>query len=277
MRPHDPLREKFQQANVPFRRADRPWTLDRRLLDTDPRDLFLIDIRRHRSRRRRSEEFVQIFSGDHVVLRVIDADSQHLQALLDVTEPATSYQHRDWNRTEHAWQVEEIQIPRQRRRLLVGMDESHLFVCPLTGGASTVRDAHRKLIPVHLREGHGQKLRRQGEWFFDRVTHENVLARIHAEIEADRLWTHRPVTGDPPRGKFSRDHFAEKLVVCDSPDSPGFREVYVRGTIRHPDHKVLHLKTWHAVQRNTEATDGNRVIPHPLLPGWRPRGMKWRD
>ena len=83
MRPHNPLRDKFERADVPMRFADRPWLSLHELNQLDAQDLFLIDIRSRRTRRGR-REFVQIYCGDRVDVWIPDANQNHRQLLLDV-------------------------------------------------------------------------------------------------------------------------------------------------------------------------------------------------
>jgi hypothetical protein len=61
---------------------------------------------------------------------------------------------------------------------------------------------------------------------------------------------------DRHRGSGGTPHIAAELVSC-----PG--AVYVRGKIRHPDHKTICFQDWMRVVRNSEAA--------------RPAGMTWVD
>ena len=151
------------------------------------------------------------------------------------------------------WIEEEHHIRASRRRILVGMDESHLFVCPLKEGGSSVAEAHRKLAPDNVhRARHSLKVRRQGEWFFIPVKQAAVAARIEEELQAGRYSTHAALTAG------GRPHRADRLLRVGE-------EMYVLGAIRHSDHRVVNLKSWHKMERNTENIEV------------RPTGMSWVD
>jgi hypothetical protein len=174
-------------------------------------------------------------------------------------------------------------------KFLCGHDERHWFVAaiPESAGAKNVRDAMEALQPSPVKESlkrnrvksknhnkrHNKGYMRQGEWFFIPVPDVSVNeALIHKN---------EPIS----RGRGSKAHFCEQLyrtggeqVYVHSTLAPnGFVEkeykaymashpqakfgwekrvrnadVYVRGYVRHPDHKTLHLKGWHRVEMNLE-------------------------
>jgi hypothetical protein len=115
-------------------------------------------------------------------------------------------------------------------KFLCGHDERHWFVAavPERLAVSTVRTAFEALKPDYVRHVQNQVLRvkprkrnrrrndafiRQGEWFF-------VPAPIWFRAN-------------------------EKLMLRNP-------QVFVRGRIRHPDHKTIVLSDWHQVLMNTE-------------------------
>ena len=156
----------------------------------------------------------------------------------------------------------------EKRHLLLGLDEmGHPFVAQLARGVHSLKDAHEALKPEELQglrvRGRGKNYRhgrndrkvfRQGEWFFiettpteqEAIDEKMIERKTRIGLSADDR--HIRANGTP--------HIAAELVSC-----PG--AVYVRGAIRHPDHKTIRFHDWMRVVRNTEAP--------------RPAGMTWVD
>jgi hypothetical protein len=171
----------------------------------------------------------------------------------------------------------------EKSKFLCGHDERHWFVAAIPEAApvGTVRQAKEALKPVEVQNrqtGLNKNKRnkrknsayiRQGEWFF-----------IPADIVADEklVLKNEPIT----RGNGSKPHMVEfcyrmgGTTVYVSREHPNgvnlptyqklvkegnganFRAmqrdatVYVKGTIRHDDHKTINLVGWHRVIMNTE-------------------------
>ena len=158
-----------------------------------------------------------------------------------------------WDRRLGRRVEEELVVPASQRRLLVGMDESHLFVCPLKESASSVKEAHRKLAPRAVRGGGSStKVKRQGEWFFLPVTRDADLTQIEEALAVGDVEIRAGITA------AGRPHRVDRLVRLKA-------ATYAIGCVRHPDHRVLELKAWCQVFRNTEAVSA------------RPKGMTWVD
>lgn len=176
-----------------------------------------------------------------------------------------------------------------KEKYLCGHDERHWFVCAVPGkSVSGVTAAMRALQPPIVRWSALRQLRRQknllrrrneafvrqGEWFF-------IPAPGTAPDE-------RFVLRDEPltRGAGSKPHVCQfayrtggkAVMVCarypngvrdaeyrrllaENPKAPRWNwrpmvrdpELYVRGSVRHPDHKTVVLDGWHRVAMNTEA------------------------
>jgi hypothetical protein len=171
-----------------------------------------------------------------------------------------------------------------KEHFLCGHDERHLFVASVEG-VSTVAAAKASLKPkeiLHREVGLSEEkrnrrktkaFRRQGEWFF-------IPASL--VVPANLVRSQEPLV----RGNGSKAHIAqyayrargETVMVCSrypqgltesqykaliARDKPArflnWRQmvrnagVFVRGTIRHPDHATIVLEDWHRVLMNTEA------------------------
>lgn len=183
-------------------------------------------------------------------------------------------------------------LPKQRhllmmtsrgRRFLCGHDERHWFVAEVNKPVSSVRDARRALLPAVMQKEAGSiptskiesrdnsLFKRQGEWFF-----------FPEEIEFDESSIHR----DEPiqRRAGSKPHICEELVRHGGQtvylvrgvayELGGYRDlpvkdrrrarvmtrnpsIYVRGYVRHADHKTIHLVGWHKVLLNNERVTRN--------------------
>ena len=180
-------------------------------------------------------------------------------------------------------------------KYLCGHDERHWFVSAVQ--AKNVKDAfdvlkpqdvhaHEKRIGVkraHKNKHHNGAFTRQGEWFF-------VPAPDFNPGKNPIIHRNEPIS----RGRGSKPHICEELIrfggetVYISSSYPnGITEsqfnklrmearlrgqtttnenwqrrvadatVYVRGKVRHPDHKTVELKGWHRVQINGELVSAN--------------------
>ena len=172
----------------------------------------------------------------------------------------------------------------EKHRFLLGHDERHWFVAgiPESTPVSRVRDAKQALKPDLVQSserGVRTKYRdrrtnaariRQGEWFF--------VPAPQVRVELLLVLRNEPIA----RGG-GKPHVCEELyrfggeTVYVSPGAPngltdeqyralseGARsrwnwrvmrrnpKVYVRGRVRHPDHKTVVLDGWHEVLSNTE-------------------------
>ena len=177
----------------------------------------------------------------------------------------------------------------EKHKFLCGHDERHWFVAavPETAPVGTVRQAKEALKPaeVHLAQGRqglrakarnrrkNAAYRRQGEWFFLPVPDLKVDEKL---VLRDEPMT-RSKGGKPHWAEFCYRTGGETVYVCahrpngivkaiyrrlleNQPEAMrwGWRvmqrnaEVYVRGRIRHADHKTIVLHGWHRVLMNTE-------------------------
>jgi hypothetical protein len=233
------IQDKFRSIDLPLRLAESPREFSRRILDREASTLFMIDIRTRRGRIR-PQEYVLLYCGEKTTTRVIDVDRRHRQVLLDVHEPSSRLTTVRWDGKRSLRVEEEIIVKASQRRILVGMDESQLFICPLEKRASSVKEAHRKLAPEEVdRARHSLKVKRQGEWFFVPVRNSDKLRQIGEACAAGEFSSDAPITA------AGRPHRVEQLVEIDY-------ERYSMGKVRHPDHRTLRLESWHRVFRNTE-------------------------
>lgn len=174
-------------------------------------------------------------------------------------------------------------------KFLCGHDERHWFVSGVK--AINVADAFKSLKPEAVQahekavgvkrakknKHHNEAWTRQGEWFFipapdfDPVATKAILVK------------NEPIS----RGRGSKPHMCEELARVGGTTvySDGsailstaeynkmaigarshlnrFRQrtidagVYIRGKVRHPDHKTVEFKVWHRVEMNGEIISGS--------------------
>jgi hypothetical protein len=177
----------------------------------------------------------------------------------------------------------------QKHKFLCGHDERHWFVAavPESAPVGTVRAAKEALKPAEVQAAQARKglrararnrrknaaYRRQGEWFFvpapNLVVREDHVHRNEALVRGNG--------GKPHMAEFCYRRFGETVYVCrlypNGVDQQRYKwlikndpqaanqawrtmrrnaEVYVRGQIRHADHRTITLPGWHRVFMNTE-------------------------
>jgi hypothetical protein len=177
----------------------------------------------------------------------------------------------------------------QKQKFLCGHDERAWFVAaiPNAGGVSTIRTAMEALKPRGVRAAqtrlqvpfrHRNRRRneafvRQGEWFFTPTPRFRPGRAVVLHNEPIRRGNGKPhiceflcrsggevvyVSPQHPNGLpqmqyrrlIQRNHTLAKLqwrMMRRNPDT------YVKGRIRHPDHKTVVLADWHWVAMNTES------------------------
>ncbi len=292
------IESQMSKAGLPVRVVENARDVNRAFLSARPDgrpNPFLMDIRRDK----KGESFV-IRPGDADV-RIINVDKKLQQAVLFVGEKESEVTFRTWDSTQRKMVMRTNKIQAEKRHFLMGMDESHLFICRLPTAAATVAEAHRILAPdeVHDRRARKEKVLRQGEWFFTPVNrsvvdiealikehgfHKNHRigpvgrrGRAHIADEMIRVPHRVPYSADQMKGfraqfasrpRFGAFRMPDGTVITRASDIPSFRvdfKEYVRGSIKHPDHHALRLPDWHSVAVNTERTE--EIAP----------GMTWID
>ena len=173
-----------------------------------------------------------------------------------------------------------------KARYLLGHDERHWFVAavPEQNPVSTVIAAKQALKPeavvaseagvrASVRQRRVNRARiRQGEWFFVPKNDAKVNTRLVLRDEplirgrggkphvcqelyregGETVYVNREYPNGLSQAQFAR--LSEKVR-----NRPGWRimvrdpRVFVRGTVRHSDHKTIFLNGWHEVFVNTES------------------------
>ncbi len=169
------------------------------------------------------------------------------------------------------------------RRFLCGHDERHWFVAEVRKRVSSIRDARRALLPQAMQHDSASIcsadlssrkngiFKRQGEWFFVPVEMKFDESIIHREEPIQRRLRSKPhiceqlvreggettylIYGrEISKGYFSSLKPADRRRVSVMTKNP---RVYVRGHVRHPDHRTIYLDNWHHVLLNSERTTRN--------------------
>ncbi len=177
----------------------------------------------------------------------------------------------------------------EKQKYLCGHDERHWFVAaiPESAPVGTVRQAKEALKPEEVQVAQGQvglparernrrknsAYKRQGEWFFlplpdFRVDPALVLCNEPIQRGGGKPhlvdYCHRTggelvhVCNRHPNGLTEKQY---KTLLSQTPSAKGWGwqimkrnpGVYVRGRVRHADHKTILLREWHRVLMNTES------------------------
>ena len=247
-----------------------------------------IDIQRSLSGTQRGEWFRLYPGGNNAEITVRDTDKDHGQLVLMVREPEQEFEETVWKQARDSTPYETwVKVVAQRsggrlvrrvserrrdgaviarktdanmRYFLMGVDERQLFIAQLTGAATTV-DGARKLLgkTVEFAEGkrRGSSLDRQGEWFFLETSQaqRDYLDRM---IKQSKIAVQKKV---PIPGRAGKPHTADELILLQGSVvanrlGHGFpvrdRQVYIRGSVRHSDHKTVRFSEWREVILNNE-------------------------
>lgn len=273
------LVSRFASAGLDLRFASAPFAVGR-----NATNIFQLDIRRARPHDVRSEHFLAWLGAADNAASVQAADRKERQLVLSVREDAQEFEESvprwivksareapgtmAWKReiARHANVAPDLVVARtggasivritkgSTRHMLVGRDERQLFMCELPRPCTSVKQAHDALRTPAARSRSRSALdrpARQGEWFFI-VPTATELQMIEADLrsKASFIRDRRSINAFIPRA--GKPHLADELVFL----TRGAGLVFVRGGIRHPDHKTIHFHQWRKVVRNLEVDQG---------------------
>lgn len=268
-----PLVSRFARAGLALEVAPAPLGGQR---NQGAQDIVQLDIVR---RTRRTVDHFLLWpghAGNRIEVEGIDRPLQQL--VLMVHEPRRRFEVTVPE--EHVFQSgARVRVPGRFRRVeqwtteakrhfLCGMDEQHPFIARLPEPVSTVRAAHRALLDPRVKvaeRGALDRTVRQGEWFF--VALGPYRASL-LEARSKRGALVRKKVGIAEAAgirRIGRPHVADEVLVIGS-ETPGLPSAaYVRGAVRHPDHRTLVFHQYRQVIPNRETVD--QPIP----------GVRWID
>jgi hypothetical protein len=271
----DSLTLRFEAAGLPVELRTIPLT--DRMSRAD--DIVQMDIARDNRKHRPRERF-RIYPGHWGNrLEVLGLDRELRQLVLLVDEPFRSFVVRLPRKgrvpedgtvvrsdEKHVWVTQST--AGSVRRFLCGMDEAHLFIAMLPGEATTVSDAHASLRDSRvdeLEEKAPVPTIRQGEWFFvaipdDEEREINELARRVLPVRRNI-----GIAQAARIRRIGREHIADEVLVVPSMKTIEDLAIYVRGAVRHPDHRTIVLPHWRRTIVNLES------IEQPI------EGIDWID
>jgi hypothetical protein len=270
---------RFASAGLDLRLASAPFA-------AASAEIFQLDIRRARAHDAGSEHFLCWPVGTAVVQGV---DRSERQLVLMVREGHREFEEAipAWmsNNTHHApgsegWRKHvsrlagvrpELIIVRKgggaairretrgsTRHLLVGRDERQLFMCELPRPVTSVKAAHEVLrVPQAKRSKSAiDRPIRQGEWFFV-VPSALELDELAKSLRGNRTVVRKKTSINSIIPRAGKPHVADEITVVMAGSSPS---VYVRGAVRHADHKTIHIAQWRRVFRNLEVDQGRSPL-----------------
>lgn len=270
------LEKQFAAAGIPIKVFDRSFIRNLR----GGAQVTQIDVDT------RGGERIRCFPSEGSEITVMSVDKAHQQVVLSVTEPERTFTERqnlfepDPETGKYYKWVERV-TPSEERRLLVGMDERHLFISQMRSDhkPSSVKQAHERLAPAGVpgseKRRKKAKIIRQGEWFFVPATPEEK-EQIAAIVKLRGIESNTALGSDGSgRRSGGKPHTAkERVRVGGSTENETrtlrgrtrvFRSTrfgwveFVRGTIKHADHKTVKLQDWHKVLSNTENRSAGTV------------------
>jgi len=280
----DNLIKQFEKAGLPLVITREP------IHRVNNSDVFQMDIARKLRGGKRSE-FFRIWRGNsNNKIQVTNVDKDLKQLILMVHEPRREFavkhilsrhqiaalkkqaakEGRDWKSvisdrvdgtvisiSEKARVMEVLQkTPQFKRHYLVGVDERQLFIAQVPKAITTVKQAHQELKGARVETAEGRapgRTLRQGEWFFLNPTPAE-LQELKRYIKKNRT----AIVKKAPLPGGGNPHTADEMVTMPAKRlRHGFpvnrsQEIYVRGRIRHKDHKTLKFASWRKVLRNAE-------------------------
>lgn len=282
----DSLLKQFKNAGLELKILSKPIGRGRGI-----EHIFQMDIGRKVNGNRRNEWF-EIYPGNlKNTVQVLNIDKKSKQLTLLVKEDAREFMVEErkssWSKDRRRKQLKDSnarfretkthfiifeKTPAATRHFLLGLDERQLFVAQLTKGATTV-DAARKLLgsTVQFHEGKRKMTpNRQGEWFFVKATRLQEQT-IEEMINKNQAWIQTKANIGEVHGgrRGGNPHVADEIVVIPAGDARQGatrrdgrlvvgkfpvreRGVFVRGKIRHVDHKTVKYSRWYEVILNNE-------------------------
>lgn len=253
------LAKQFAKANLKVVFSARPFG------SSANKDVFGITITRKIKGVARSEVFSVWLGSEDNRVEVVNTDPARCQLVLMVQEARREV--AQWLSRHDADQLlrfrgivrESIKknadgsidfktfSPANKRHMLMGVDERQLFIAQLPRGITTVESAHKSLktTSVTLAEG--------------KVPVDEIKA-IEKGIRDNRLFVlKKTAIGRVAGVSQGHPHMADEIVTLPGKIlEHGFSvrsrpDIFVRGKVRHVDHKTVSFKQWRKVIKNSEA------------------------
>jgi hypothetical protein len=242
------LIDRFAATGLPLELAARPF-------GNANNDIFQMDIRR-RDRRAAHSEYFLLWPGHQDNFAVVQGtDRSEHQLVLMVREPEREF----WVPSRRGRETVMVRhtTPGSKRHFLAGRDERQLFMCRLPQACTTVREAHQTLRAPAVKDSRSavERSLRQGEWFFV-VPAAAEVDELEKALSNHRSVIRRKVSIGSIIPRAGKPHLADELVVIRGEES----RVYVRGAVRHADHKTVWLDNWRQVLRNRELLENRSLF-----------------
>lgn len=279
------LVEKFRKAGLDALILKEPIRKGRGM-----QDIFQLDIQRNIKGIQRWERFRFYPGHPDNIIQIRDTDKESKQLLLMAQEPVREFDNvvpiskfntfkrikeeaekrrgvlKIYKQGKEAHVV--MKAPGGKRYFLLGVDERQLFIAQLKGPATSVEGAREQLgRTVQFADGSRKtsSLDRQGEWFF-LETNQSTRDAIENAIRQTRTAIHRKVNvGAFLNRPGGNPHIADEIVILPtnerdriermagaSPNRLLRNRVFVRGSVRHKDHKTVRFSQWREVIANNE-------------------------
>ncbi|MCP4762857.1 MAG: hypothetical protein GY870_13845 [archaeon] len=251
---YETIQEKFTKANLELKIENESI-----IPGVNSDEIFQMTIEK-----KKNIEFFKIFFGSKEnIIRILCIDPKRKQVLLYIQEAEIEFTRTEFDRKERLWFERVYKTPKNKRKYLLGRDESHLFIAELSSTnfpINTILDAHKSLKPDNYRTSNpkGKKFLRQGEWFFIPINKkENNIIENNLFFVRNKEKIGLESRGNP--------HIAQFILRVDD-------FIFVKGKIRHIDHKTLKLMDWYKVlhnnERKIETTNDNGQLLRSNVTNW---------
>ena len=263
------LPRKFSKARLDLELLREPIARGRL---SGQSDIVQIDIA---TRHKTAQRFRMFPGSEQNRIEVLGCEAARRQLVLFIDEPRRRFEvaldkrrnpapsARIVRETATTFITEQFTAGR-KRHFLCGMDEQHLFIAELPRGASSTHEARESLrnplVPSSLTL-RGEKVVRQGEWFFVPLTTAEQ-ARVASIAKTRGARENIGIAQAAMIPRAGRPHVADEVIVEWT--GKGEASVYVRGGIRHPDHQTVTFHDFRRAYANRERFD-------------RPDGVYWVD
>jgi hypothetical protein len=142
----------------------------------------------------------------------------------------------------------------RKRHFLCGMDEQHLFIAELPCGVSSTHAAREALRAPEVPSSlvlRGERIVRQGEWFFLPVLPRERSA-VEIVLQKGRVLRNVGIAQAAGIPRAGRPHVADEVAIVEAGNGVSSGSVFVRGAVRHPDHQTLVLRDFRRAVPNRE-------------------------
>lgn len=296
------IRTLLQKANLPVRVVEKPSQVNGRLRDHGDRGAFLMDIGRDKG-----EVFVVRPGRAEVQVLNVDRGHRQVVLYVREEAARFTFERYDRQKRKYVTVTEDVPESRRHFLLGMDEKHLFVAPLPKAVSTVRDAHRVLAPPGIRQKKAKKEKVLRQGEWFFTQVEDAKTLGEIERVARKQGILKKTtigaqlgPMRGRPhivdervlvvkrrpadirllerrlkalPEGasglrvRMSDGSTRQVRKLSDIPGHDFDSREYVRGVVRHPDHRPRRLAGWHLVTSNTEHRQQGPVI----------EGMTWVD